>query len=143
VEWDTEIRPHLSEDDLWFAPVDTENFEFVEGHTAGKHRQSRARKDLKEWVDRIGLPYYSPHKFRHGHATYGLSNAVTVPDLKAVSQNLMHSNLSITDGIYAILSENELGERISRLGLVESTTIKSNGEIIEQLERIILSLRQK
>jgi len=87
------------------------------------------------------MPYYFPHKFRHGHATYALSQAVTVPDLKAISQNLMHSNLNITDGVYTILSESELGERISRLGEVESTSLKSNEKINKQLEKIINSLK--
>lgn len=28
------------------------------------------RKDLKDPLDRVGLPYHSPHKFRHGFAVY-------------------------------------------------------------------------
>jgi hypothetical protein len=35
-----------------------------------------------------------------------------IADLKAVIQNLMHSNLSITDGIYGILSSNGVGKKI-------------------------------
>jgi len=53
----------------------------------------------------IGLSYHSPHKFRHGHAVYALKKAKDVQTLKAVSQNLMHSKLAITDGVYGILSE--------------------------------------
>ena len=44
----------------------------------------------------------------------------------------MPSNLSITDGIYAILSDNELGERKP----------DSNEEIIQQLENLILMLKK-
>ncbi len=58
----------------------------------------------------------SPHKFRHGHATYGLKQAKDIGDLKAVSQNLMHANIGITDGIYAILSTEDMQERIASLG---------------------------
>ena len=85
------------------------------------------------------MPYYSPHKFRHGHATYSISKAVTVADLKAISQNLMHSNLSITDGVYAVLSENELSERIGKLGDIKP---ESNEEIIHQLENILQMLKK-
>lgn len=45
----------------------------------------------------IGLPYHSPHAFRHGHAVYALKLAENISQLKAISQNLMHANLSTTD----------------------------------------------
>jgi len=64
----------------------------------------------------FGLPYHSPHKFRHGHAVYALKNAKDISALKAVSQNLMHENLSTTDGVYGILSEMDVKEQISELG---------------------------
>jgi hypothetical protein len=37
-------------------------------------------------------------------------------DFKAISMNLMHANMSITDGIYAVLSEQDISERITSLG---------------------------
>ena len=64
----------------------------------------------------IGLPYHSPHKFRHGHAVYALKLARDIAELKAVSQNLMHANISTTDGIYGILSEADVREKIALLG---------------------------
>jgi hypothetical protein len=64
----------------------------------------------------IGLPYHIPHKFRHGHAVYALKNAKDVPALKAVSQNLMHANLSNTDGVYGILSDGDIKKEIHALG---------------------------
>jgi hypothetical protein len=62
------------------------------------------------------LPYQFPHEFRHGNAVYSLKNAKDVSALKAVSQNLMHANLSITDGVYGILSENDVQKQIRNLG---------------------------
>ncbi len=67
----------------------------------------------------MGISYHSPHKFRHGHAVYGIEQSVDVADLKAVSQNLMHANLSITDGVYGMLSVDAVGKRISKLGQVK------------------------
>jgi len=49
----------------------------------------------------LPLPYLSPHTSRHGHAVHALKMAKDGSALKAVSQNLMHENLSITDGVYA------------------------------------------
>ena len=39
-----------------------------------------------------------------------------VADLKAVSQNLMHSSLQVTDSIYSVLATEDVQERITRLG---------------------------
>jgi integrase len=113
--WDDEIRSAGSH--FWFAPfspdtglIDSEIFE------VGQHRNIRARKDLQDWLSRVDLPYHSPHKFRHGHAVYGLKKAKTVKTLKAVSQNLMHSSLKVTDGIYGILDDMDVQAEISSLG---------------------------
>ncbi|HLN45629.1 MAG TPA: hypothetical protein VK209_07980 [Candidatus Sulfotelmatobacter sp.] len=48
-----------------------------------------------------------------------MKNAKDVSALKAVSQNLMHANLSITDGIYAILSEIDVKNQIVGLETIE------------------------
>jgi len=57
-----------------------------------------------------------PHKFGHGHAVYALSMAKDVAALKAVSQNLMHENLAVTDGVYGVLSDLDVGAQIQALG---------------------------
>jgi hypothetical protein len=41
--------------------------------------------------------------------------AKDIQALKAVSQNLMHSNISITDGIYGVLSNIDVRKRIFEL----------------------------
>jgi len=41
--------------------------------------------------------------------------AKDIQALKAISQNLMHSNISITDGVYGILSDNDVRGQIVRL----------------------------
>jgi len=71
---------------------------------------------LRDWLSRVGLLYHSPHKFRHGNAVYGVQHSKDIADLKAVSQNLMHSSLTVTDGIYGILSTADVGKRIAGLG---------------------------
>jgi hypothetical protein len=63
----------------------------------------------------VGLEYQSPHKFRHRNAVYGLQHARTMADYKAVSMNLMHSNIKVTDQIYAPMLPEEVGCRIAGL----------------------------
>jgi hypothetical protein len=62
-----------------------------------------------------GLPYQSPHKFRHGHAVYALQHSDTMADYKAVSMNLMHADIRVTDSVYATLASEEVKRRIARL----------------------------
>jgi hypothetical protein len=77
------------------------------------------------------LAYKSAHKFRHGHAVYGLQHAKTIADYKAVSMNLMHEDIKITDEIYAPILSNEIKDRIGRLN--ERSNEPSNGELVDAL----------
>ena len=118
---------------------DAEEGEIIPGAIkAGEYRASIATRDLKQWLDKVGLPFHSPHKFRHGNAVYSLKLAKDIGALKAVSQNLMHSNISITDGVYGILSDTDIQKQIASLG----NTIVS-GEIKEELETLIKELIHK
>ena len=116
-EWDNKVRDATNNNGYWFPLLSSKTGEIESTHKpVGKHRNMRARSDLKKWLNSVGLPYHSPHKFRHGFAVYGIKQAQDMADFKAVSMNLMHSNMSITDGIYSILSQQDMGERIANLG---------------------------
>ena len=71
---------------------------------------------LKALCERAGITYKSPHKIRHGFGVYGVRNAKNVAQMKAISQNLMHANLGITDGIYGKLADEDLSEILSNFG---------------------------
>jgi hypothetical protein len=71
-------------------------------------------------------------------------------DLKAVSQNLMHGNVGVTDGIYAILSDQDRRERIRGLGSEQgdggetsASSVESLGDVIGQLEMLLARLKAK
>jgi hypothetical protein len=72
-------------------------------------------KRIRNLLTVAGLPSKSPHKFRHGHAVYALQHAKTMADYKAVSMNLMHDDIRVTDSIYAPLTTNEVQQRIAGL----------------------------
>ena len=117
-EWDDLVRAELPPDSFWFAPFPPQSGTFDnQVKDVGKHRECRARKDLKEWLNRVSLTYHSPHKFRNGNAVYSVKELRTIDELKAVSQNLMHANLKVNDGVYyGVLSDNDVKERINNLG---------------------------
>jgi integrase len=145
-EWDKEVRAVLPKNGLWFASALPKTGEIDPGITiknVGKNRKSRANRDLKEWLAKVGLPYHSPHKFRHGFAVYALKKAKDIIALKAVSQNLMHTNLSITDGVYGMLSATDIQEQISLLGLIDEAQSENTDSIIPLLEQLLLQLKSK
>ncbi len=67
-----------------------------------------------------------------------VSNAKDIPALKAVSQNLMHENSSITDGVYGILSEIDVKRQITTFRNNEtSDDLRDSDELITLLETMI------
>lgn len=114
-EWDHDLK-HLPADSIWFANFNTNtNQELLPAYyNSGKY--ARARNDLQSWLESIGMPYYSPHKFRHGHAVYALKQAKDMAQFKAISQNLMHNSVTTTDSIYSIFSEDEVKTQLMNLG---------------------------
>jgi integrase len=66
-------------------------------------------------LKRVGLPYHPPHKFRHGHIQYGQAQSKTIADYKAVSLNVLHSTMEITDRVYSNINDGEVQNRISGL----------------------------
>ena len=87
---------------------------------------------------KAGLPYHSPHKFRHGHIHFGLNHAESVADFKAVSLNAMHSSMEITDQFYSVLNNSEVKDRIGALGKKNGAD-RGNGQDTMKLFKNFLS----
>lgn len=67
--------------------------------------------------EKVGMKdkYKSPHKYRHGHAVYGISRCKNMAEYQSISRNLMHSSLAITDKIYAVIERDERRNIISKM----------------------------
>lgn len=114
--WDQIVRSRLLATAPWYAPISGHwGGQSLGGSSPGKNRHQALDKRLRKLFNLAGLPYKSAHKFRHGHAVYGLQHAQTMADYKAVSMNLMHEDIKITDEIYAPILSNEVQVRIGRL----------------------------
>lgn len=115
-EWDAFLRSRLPVESRWYAPIDQHwGLQSLSTRQPGQNRGLALDKRLKLLSARGGLPYKSAHKFRHGHAVYGLLHAETMADYKALSANMMHADIRTTDEIYAILSSRETEQRIAGL----------------------------
>ncbi len=82
---------------------------------------------------KVNFPYHSPHKFRHGHAVFAIKHAKNMAQLKAISQNMKHANISNTDRIYGGLSDSDIHEQISSLTTI--SLIEDNKSLIELLKQ--------
>jgi integrase len=69
----------------------------------GASRIKALNDDLLEVCNLVGVQPYSSHKFRHGHTMYGLQHCQTPEQYQAISRNLMHSIIAVTDRIYSNL----------------------------------------
>jgi integrase len=143
-EWDQYVRSILPDDGFWFAPFSPDTREIDPACKAiGAHRQSIAGRNLTAWLDRVGLPHHSPHEFRHGHIQYGAAHAKTIADFKAVSMNVMHSSMKITDEVYSKLGVDEIRNRINGLNQAQESQGQNQGDVIAQLEKIIAQLKKQ
>jgi site-specific recombinase XerD len=141
--WDDIVRPALPPDAVWYARLNydpkTGEVRFDSDTSQKARRRGMVAYILKEACNRAGIPYRSPHKLRHGHAIHTIKNARTIAEFKAISQNLMHADLKITDAVYGVLTEGDVQSRIT--GLSERMNGHANGELIEQLEILLQTLK--
>lgn len=115
-EWDGYIRTRIPSNGFWYPFLDTSGEINPEVRDAGQDRASLYRKGLRRLCNKAGVEYKSPHKLRHGHAVHAYRKATTIAQLKAISQNLMHKSLMITDSLYGVLTADNVSDNIRSLG---------------------------
>jgi len=116
IDWDKIVREALPDGGFWFAPFSPESGEIDPTcKKVGLARSSLFRRNLQSWQKKVGLPYHSPHKFRHGHVHYGQAHSKTQEDYKAISQNVMHSSTGITDQFYSNMDDSMKKSKIDSL----------------------------
>ena len=139
-QWDTFVRAQLPTTAMWYAPtISRWGVETLSSDRPGANRNLAIRKRMHHLFDLAGLPYKSPHKFRHGHAVFGLQHAKTMADYQAVSTNLMHEDIRVTDSIYAPLASHEVQQRIA--GLTGSST--SEPAIVGDMAALIQTMSKE
>jgi len=130
--WDALVRARLPLSAPWYTPIVSRwGEQKLSDGPAGSNRSTALVKRMRKLFDQAGLPYKSPHKFRHGHAVYALQHAKTMADYKAVSMNLMHEDIRVTDGIYAPLASDEVRQRVAQLTGVPAMPLVVDGNLAE------------
>ena len=114
--WDNFARANFPENHLWYAPIQQKwGEQSTKVLEAGEDRSGALRKRLALLSRLLELPRRSPHQYRHGYALYGLEHCKTMAEYHALSRNMMHDNISITDKIYVHVDEVERGQILARL----------------------------
>ena len=147
--WDRVVRAQLPPTGPWYTPVISQwGAQWLSDAPPGKTRKTALAKQMRKLFAKADVPYLSPHKFRHGHAVYALQHAKTMADYKAISMNLMHNDISTTDGIYAPLAADDVRERLSRLLEPKTNSSSpitddaiSDDELIRKIASLIKSVK--
>jgi integrase len=141
--WDAYVRATLPPQAMWYARLKYDpGADMVTADEAtppNPRRRGMMSKAVKDLCRSAGVLYRSPHKLRHGHAVYALKRARTIAEFKAVSQNLMHADLKITDGVYGILSGSDLQNTIAGLTSSHATDEEA---VIDLLESLLTKMKQ-
>lgn len=113
--WDEHVRS-LPHDSLWYATLAKDGMKVTATTNAYNGRKDAIEEDTRLICARANVPYLSPHKLRHGHVVYALKLAHNMAELKAISQNVMHSSVTITDQVYGKLIADDVKNIIGKLG---------------------------
>lgn len=133
--WDQRVR-RLPVSALWYATLTSDGMALTGVDRAFEGRNNAIERDVRLICQRAGVPYLSPHKLRHGHVVYAIKLAQTMAQMKAISQNVMHSSLVITDKVYGNLMGDDVGEIITHLGH------QTSGDILQQRLQELLEILQ-
>jgi integrase/recombinase XerD len=82
-----------------------------------------------------GLPYYSPHTFRHMLVQVAYQRELTHAQLKAWSQNLGHEGLLTTLTSYGTLPLEEQGRLIQQSATVDSDVLQQAAQLINSIKK--------
>jgi integrase len=136
-DWDDLIRAQLPLTAMWYTPVVSQwGEQTLSSDAPGSNRAIAVNKHIRNLFKVAGMTYQSPHKFRHGHAVYSLQHAKTMADYKAVSMNLMHEDIRVTDGIYAPLAGNDIQQRIAGLTNQAATVPQANDNLTSLIQNL-------
>lgn len=116
-DWDDFIRPKLPKGAPWFTVLNSDwGDTSLSPRSPGENRSQSLNRRLKGLFSLIDSPYQSAHKFRRGHAKWGLSHSKDIEQYKAVSLNLGHKSITITDQYYAKFNTQDRRRAIASLG---------------------------
>jgi integrase len=138
-DWDRIVRKELGEQFYWYTHLtpDGELSHIPPNKAVLQSRRFTLTGELQRLCATAGVEYKSAHKFRHGHAVYALKHCKTMAEFKSVSQNLMHSTIGITDGIYGNLVQDDVHKTIMGLAGEDVLPVENYPELQAAFEAMM------
>jgi integrase len=137
--WDRRMREYPASV-LWYSPLTRDGMRIIPTAIAHYGRGDLVGRDLGILCELAGVDYLSPHKLRHGHVIYALKQALNMADMKAISQNVMHASVTITDQIYGRLVNDDVRKIIASLGTKQHSADPS-AEKLDQILDLLHSMQ--
>jgi integrase len=145
IKWDQRVR-QLPPAALWYATLTNDGMVLTPTIRAFEGRSNVIERDVRLICQLAGVDYLSPHKLRHGHVVHALKQAHNMAELKAISQNVMHSSVTITDQVYGRLMNNDIREIVSNLGsydhFMKGHNNQAEDDISAKLDELIALLKK-
>ncbi len=126
-EWDRYVRANSPSGATWYArfsakdntidPKEPERIDRDKAYQDIQNSRATFYRDLKKLCLLVDIDYKNPHAFRHGHVHFGIKNAKTAEQVKAISQNVMHETTAITDKVYSRMEGDNVNSIITNLGV--------------------------
>ncbi|MFH0702096.1 MAG: tyrosine-type recombinase/integrase [bacterium] len=118
--------------------INAENsLSFISNEVEPKFWQSATsiRDIFKQRFEKAGIKYFSPHTFRHTAILTALSKCRNGQEIKAISQNFGHENVSTTLTAYGTLNQTQMHETIS--GMCFSEDSDNFDDLAQQIQEIL------
>lgn len=114
-----------------------DSLSFISNEVEPKFWQSATsiRDIFKQRFEHVGIKYFSPHTFRHLAILTALSRCKNGQEVKAVSQNFGHENVSTTLTTYGTLNQTQMSEIIS--GMCFSGEANSDNQLVHKLKALL------
>ena len=87
------------------------------------------RQIFKEAFERVGLPYYHPHSFRHTLAVLGEKMQLTPEEWKAYSQNFGHSSAMTTFNSYGPVAPHRQAEILNAMAESKPEVVRASRQV--------------
>ncbi len=101
------------------------------------------REILKTRTNDAGLPYFQPHSFRHAACQLALKLSKSPEELKALSQNFGHEQVTTTLRSYGTLDQERVADLISSLDFNSDAPRGSESVSVEDLMAFVKSRKKR
>lgn len=93
------------------------------------------RDIFKQRLEHAGVKYFSPHTFRHLAILTALAKCKNGQEIKAISQNFGHENVSTTLTTYGTLNQTQMYDTITGMCFSESSS--DSDALAQQIQELL------